>query len=696
MKKLKALCQNYKNECILAAISILVCLALMNISFQKENVSLQFYFSGVEDGQRYSIRLEDGAGNAECTNITVTDNVATMKLNPSYYSSQEISIYGMSEATTLTRVEVYYGSYNPASDTLIASADFELCGGTAKCDLGEEFYALISEVTSRNYKFNLILIKAYLYLACVIAALLWVGRIKCSIKLTLSDSEATLLDNKWIKLGKYVVGLVALCGITYYLLTRHGLLSSTTKALYLPICMVVIFALYVLAFGWKDLRLSDANAIKLIYLGMLVFAAAQIYFYWKYVGKTPDYPSHLSYVCYLLKYKTLIPDFSMMRPYSVDELGVYTEAASGYNYLGHPPLYYWILALVQLAVNGGETLSYTLLCVVSAGMGLLAIGIFYALGYKYISHKKPYLHLLLAVGCVGIPFVTYGFSGLNNDTLSILGVAIAFWGLMRFEHGNRGCGTYALLGLGMMATALSKLTAGMTLGLVYVLYLAYTMYKEKSLKALLNKSCLAVIPFVIICGGYFSIIYSRYGAFQSSISYFDWEYYESTGFYIVFSERAVLTLSQYIAKYIDGFVTTWTDIYSHVTVIKPTSLKNWDHWMFYALPLCPLVLFARRNIKERALGICVFLSLLLVAFLQFRNACLGFYFGSGYTGGFQSRYYVCFVPVLAFVLARLVESYGNAKRGEVVRVLAQLFAFVAVALFMYGTFIATLLYWNAY
>ena len=58
-----------------------------------------------------------------------------------------------------------------------------------------------------------------------------------------------------------------------------------------------------------------------------------------------------------------------------------------------------------------------------------------------------------------------------------------------------------------------------------------------------------------------------------------------------------------------------------------------------------------------------YIALICVVLLQFKNAYDGFYFISGYPGAYQSRYYLCVLPVLAFIAAWILETvYMGVKK----------------------------------
>ncbi|MCD8132293.1 MAG: glycosyltransferase family 39 protein [Clostridiales bacterium] len=452
-----------------------------------------------------------------------------------------------------------------------------------------------------------------------------------------------------------------------------------------------IFLLFLLAFRYRIFRLSKSGAVKLIYAGVFLYAIIQILYYGKYVGNTPDEEAHLSYIVYLLEHRTLIPDFANMPLYEfVNGTAVLQEGTV--NQLGHPPLYYWILALVQM-MTGAEQLHVNLLRGVSAGLGMLGILIFFVIGYRTISRKHPYIHLLYAAACVSVPFITYGFSGVNNDVLSFLGAAVAFLGMVRFEKRNRDWLSYLLLGSGLCITIFSKLTAGIVLVIAYLIYLIYICVKDKNIRCVLNKKFLIVLPFLAVIAVYFGTIYLKWGSVQPGLAVLDFEYYRESSFYVDFEYRIWYTLRDYFAHFWLGFLDTWTIVYSHVSVEKTSVWFGLDRIVYLLLLVCPVALAFKKKNPARVFCLGIFAGMGIAVLMQFYSAYKTYYFVAGYGGGYQSRYYLCWVPILAYVFAHLFLMAkkdgiaGHAVGEKQVRWAAG----VCVFLLFYGSFIYTLL-----
>ncbi|MCC8081984.1 MAG: hypothetical protein LIO80_08285, partial [Lachnospiraceae bacterium] len=91
--------------------------------------------------------------------------------------------------------------------------------------------------------------------------------------------------------------------------------------------------------------------------------------------------------------------------------------------------------------------------------------------------------------------------------------------------------------------------------------------------------------------------------------------------------------------------------------------------------------------------LCVFTGMFAASWMQFYSAYRNFFFTAGYMGGFQSRYYLCWVPVLAFAFAYLfqdAQENGAVKTDSAGKWIKWL-ALAVVLLMFYGSFLYTLL-----
>lgn len=433
------------------------------------------------------------------------------------------------------------------------------------------------------------------------------------------------------------------------------------KAVELFIAALVIFTIYS-----SKLPFKRGYAIAFIYACMLVYSVVQIGYYMIYVGHTPDEMRHISYIVYLEESGKLIPEFSNMR--FLTDTNPASFVPNSVNQLGHPPLYYHIMRLcnpIDNLGNGEYYIHLLRLRVFSACFGILALVIVFYLGYRKITKKLPVLHLLYSAIIVSIPMSLYNLSGVNNDTFVLLGCSIFFWGFLNLSEGKEKYGTYWLIALGFAFTILSKLTAGLILILMSSIYIIWHCTKEKSVKLILCRQFLSTLLIYLITIAYFLMVYNQVHSFQPSLANIDMEYYQKTAFYVAFEDRMAMGLKDYFFYYWDEFFKTWTGIASHIGLLKQTSWLSYDRFFAIIVTFLPIFCFFIKNDKTYIkMFISFYASLVFVVIMQFWNAYNGFYFVSGYPGAYQSRYYLCVLPMLAFIAVWLLEYLYTAAKEK--------------------------------
>lgn len=255
--------------------------------------------------------------------------------------------------------------------------------------------------------------------------------------------------------------------------------------------------------------LNGKNVRIGIYAFFVILLIVKMGFYSSYVAGFPDEGAHLSYIAYLEESDKLVPEFEKMQLLenignSVKEESKFAEGSV--NYLGHSPLYYQILKVSQnICIRGNGTVQINLffLRLFSQFMGLIATGIYFFLGFKYI--KLSWMTILYAATVTLIPMFAYNLAGISNDTLSLLGVSILLLGLTRIEDGNDNIGTYWLIAIGFFLSSMSKLTCGMIVVISGVLYIVYLVKKNRAEKVFCKK-LLFTMPLYFLVAGYYIYI----------------------------------------------------------------------------------------------------------------------------------------------------------------------------------------------
>ena len=76
----------------------------------------------------------------------------------------------------------------------------------------------------------------------------------------------------------------------------------------------------------------------------------------------------------------------------------------------------------------------------------------------------------------------------------------------------------------------------------------------------------------------------------------------------------------------------------------------------------PIFLFFVRKFQKYAVMLIGFyISLAMVVWMQFQRAFETYFYVAGYTGGHQTRYYLCVLPILAFIAVYLLQMLTERK-----------------------------------
>lgn len=411
-----------------------------------------------------------------------------------------------------------------------------------------------------------------------------------------------------------------------------------------------------------DRNRSHSKTLLVIYGGMFVFFLAKAWFYARYVGRFPDESAHISYIAYLEKTNALIPDFKNMMLLVLQQgtggdtyHGQYVFG-SALNQLGHPPLYYQFMRLAHGVVlqNGVfiiHIVRLRLLSLLLASFGLLLA--FY-IGWTRIA-RVPMLHLLYAVICVSVPMFAYVSAGVNNDTMAYVTFNLYLLGFLRYTEKKTDIGTYLLIGAGITLSLLTKSTAALLAVGSLALYLLYCAIRRKDLRFFRRWKFWATLPVYLIAVLYLLIVKRETGSFQPTLSSLDWKQFVNSSFYVAPANRQHMDFGAYFQYFFHNFLLTWSGIASSVALTKTDALWNIDQIGMFLLFLLPLLLplGAKHGLerkRHKADLLFLYCALLLVIFLQFFRAYWQFAHVSGYLGGFQSRYYLCAVPMLALCI----------------------------------------------
>ena len=177
-----------------------------------------------------------------------------------------------------------------------------------------------------------------------------------------------------------------------------------------------------------------------------------------------DELAHYSYIRHAYENKLLITDYYASYLLREDDLESWSEKN---NYLNHPSLYYLFLGNV-LNISGEDPgREIEILRASNLLISSLAIAILLWVGFSVFRTVCPFFVYAAAVTLIPKLGIVGGI--INNDNQALLGSALVFLGLVHALNRRITFGTSLITGAGFCLSALAKLTAGLSMGLLIVL-----------------------------------------------------------------------------------------------------------------------------------------------------------------------------------------------------------------------------------
>lgn len=438
---------------------------------------------------------------------------------------------------------------------------------------------------------------------------------------------------------------------------------------FIVISAVALIVLNLVITRRHNRRLSSGMCIA-NYAVLGAYVCGQSSFYRDYIGGFPDERAHISYVAYLATNKGVIPDFSRMRVYAMPNDYVTDLSQPGqFNYLGHPPFYYQFLRIISRPeVNGNVVMLHThLMRYTSFMLGFAGILIAFYIGFTRLQ-KNPLLQLLYGLIVISAPNMVYVMSGVSNDALTVLTVAVFVLGIVRFYEERYNFLTYLIIALGICGSVMAKLTAGMIVCFIAIGVVLFVLLKEHRFKAIANWHFAASLPLYLVPALYYVKIYSRFGTVQPNFKKLAEQEYVLSGFYRNIQVRDQMGVWEYVCYYFQRFMGTWNTLAGHVSVPRAdstfTSHMGLSSIALTAILLIPMLVFVAN--KSRSVSFMrVSLGGVLGVFIyqMFASGFMGFNI-NGYPGGFGSRYYLCAMPILALIAVYLITQWFSRAHDE--------------------------------
>lgn len=192
----------------------------------------------------------------------------------------------------------------------------------------------------------------------------------------------------------------------------------------------------------------------------LVYLATALILAFTWPGGGIDETAHLSFIMAESANPQLFPRYEALPMLAEGSLATFGD---GVNYLNHPSFYYLLLSLFVVPELAPET-QMLVFRLVNMAISAAAVVLLFALSARLFTRYRE--HFVFAAVIVLTPKVG-GTSGLiSNDNLALLASALTFLGFVALHRREATARTATLLGAGFALAALSKLTAGLMLGLV--------------------------------------------------------------------------------------------------------------------------------------------------------------------------------------------------------------------------------------
>ncbi len=688
-----------KNSMIRWGIWITVLLIICLFPFKARNVSVSLTGDASFDGQ--SVAVTVACREAYLQNYTfettASNGTITFLIPYEYRRFDSITVHDRVFAQSVSHMSVlsnaiYQGDYETAScDGELLNVD-----GT----LNETAIATINDGRSNQW-----LSKA------IVAGMI--------LLIVLSTVTYRLMKKRWgffkavfVLVTAWLVLVLIVVGVAFSPLATVLNIAGTAVNAMIPVTAIAVGLLVMIAMCVvcdREGKLGKCLIVS-IYVLACAFALGKMVFYNEKVSRTPDEINHISYVAALEQHEEWFVPFEdkpLAASIANDNETLHAVFEEGtVNNLRHPPLYYWLVDVVD-SVTFLEDGTFVVDLDRMRGVGMLltlaALVLMAYIGYTRLKKTYPIVHLLFATIMVSVPMLTYVAAGVNNDNLTFLTVTLVFLGLIRYGEKKRNFGTYLLIAVGIAATLLTKVTAGMMVVLAALIVLLVTVRREHNAKDLLSAPFLVTLPLYLAAGAYYVYVLVTYGSFQPSLPSLNEAYAHSTGFYPAPGERTVMGILPYISYFGSMFFFTWTGISSHIRLLKPaecTVLEFVGTSLVLFLPLLMLSKRIRSGISHvRPIGaMCIGMAATLV--MQMINGYT-IMMERGYGGGVQSRYYLCMMAVLALCAALLIQkALDSARRpskpNNVVFGITTVVAAVFVAALVYDDFVYFLIHFNEY
>lgn len=464
---------------------------------------------------------------------------------------------------------------------------------------------------------------------------------------------------------------------------------------------------------YADGEKKKLAASYLIYSMLFAFFVFKMFFYANEINDVPDQAAQRAYIIYFEEHpEVFIPKFEDVKIYGgirIFEDGnssiLKCQKATTTCYLGHPPFYFKLMQLCDVVDIDGDYayVNLTKLCYINIFITSLTMMMALLSGYRQLERSKVgwEVHFLFATICTCLPMYGYIGSGVNNDNLCNLATVIFWLGIISYFEKGYCAKTYWLIAAGVLLAVCAKLTAGLIIIIVCIIIIFTDIAKNRKATIIFNKYFAMTIPLYLIVFSYFLIIYFRYGTFSPSYEGFvSTEEFRSSVFYIEENARTQLSFEADVKHFFTNLLNTWMGTYSIYYTISREGILAVPFILvlilFLVYALINLCRFLRNgNLKIETASTAVAIAIVITVLIQFRMHRTA-YLSRGYLGGYQARYYMPCIPVIAFGVSQFAGEVSG-RYGKVIKRIVQAGILIVGMLMIYADFFYYILsYYRSY
>lgn len=371
---------------------------------------------------------------------------------------------------------------------------------------------------------------------------------------------------------------------------------------------------------------------------VIYFTLCAGYFFSYSMGDFPDGLYHMGYV-----YDVFLHNY----PNYVGGTNFISEKL---NYLNHPPLYYLLAGgLTKVDYTGNHIVG------IAQSVNVIISLLTLAVTWKALKNLK-FSRVGIFCGLLMIlltPMFMELSVAVNNDPLSILGCAIAFYGVVNcYADNSQFNHSILLIILGGVIAALTKGTGALTIVCIVGTHVLFNIKLWWALIKKINISqWIVVIFFTVVVVSYYAVTYKVFHALfpapQGNPA--DW-------FAFIHPDAPRWNIIEYASYFLISNYNTYITPYGHSTFVdSDTRLLSLNAFLLIFTFLLLIIGAFLRKDKFLSVSIISFILYMIFYFYTIRQLHLQ----TGYLGAMQARYFYGFLPLFSVGVASVFDGLKN-------------------------------------